>query len=212
MIENLSPPSLILLETLRTWLSAINVLVSSFLTLLLVLLYRQQKNILKADHKPAIESTLSAEGEDAVVTISNYGRGPATNLRLQTVVEYPDSDVKGGELSLPLNRVKEYEKTRESSISGNSLDTEFRTIVPLQVNGSLQGNIFTGIYKAVENGANIIKVDFFITYEDQLDNYHRDQLTIHGRKLALTEAQREDVRSGREKINFESFWNLSVYC
>jgi len=68
-------------------------LASLGLTATLVVLYYQQKEILRVEKLPEIEiSSRSLNGDDLEVVLSNYGHGLAKNVSFHTVVHAPNAE------------------------------------------------------------------------------------------------------------------------
>lgn len=68
-------------------------LASLGLTATLVVLYYQQKEILRVEKLPEIEiSSRTLNGNELEVVLSNYGHGLAKSVSFQTVVHAPDTE------------------------------------------------------------------------------------------------------------------------
>ena len=84
-----------MIDVAVTWLlNNVAALASLGLTAILVLLYHQQKEILRVEKLPEIEiSSRSLDRDDLEVVFSNYGHGLAKNVSFHTVVHAPNAEM-----------------------------------------------------------------------------------------------------------------------
>lgn len=89
-------------DWLQTWAQPISAIGTVILTVFLVVLYRQQKNLLRdnynANHRAVVEVEDFHVGDEKLhLTLSNVGNGIATNLELVTTTVFePSSHLSPG--------------------------------------------------------------------------------------------------------------------
>lgn len=172
--------------TAQSWLLKWATVISGFgtviLTFFLVLLYRQQKELLAADQSPFIEVDDYNPKEGRLqVYLSNAGKGVATNLELVTVSIFSNLDNVGPGIAA-------YNLTRESNSSdvkrrGRTLQPAeecigfnaipligFRIGGPDKILDRATFNTAMSRLRGEEPG--IIRIHFYIRYQDLLGNYH----------------------------------------
>ncbi|MDB9247395.1 hypothetical protein PN419_00035 [Halorubrum ezzemoulense] len=102
-------------EWLSSWIQLVAPLISAGLTLVLVYLYREQKNLIAADHRPILEVVdYSFDEDDATVELVNHGNGVATNVTLVTLMYTDNGEHK-------YCSVYRHRMTRTDNTSSNSL-------------------------------------------------------------------------------------------
>lgn len=165
-----------MIDTAVTWiLNNAAALASVGLTATLVVLYYQQKEILRVEKLPEIEiSSCSLDGDDLEVVLSNYGHGLAKNVSFQTVVHAPD--VEGFDPMLVETRARRVtenaETTLEQSVRPQEAQVTFRGTPRLGYQLEDEAHRFadfsTGFRQLDQGGIDSVWFQIYVVVEDQL--------------------------------------------
>ena len=119
-----------MVDAIITWiLNNAAAFTSIGLTATLVVLYHQQKEILRVEKLPEIEiSSREFDGDELEVVLSNYGHGLAKNVTFQTTVHSPGAEEFDSMLvETRARRVKENSETSlEQSVRPQEAQVTFR--------------------------------------------------------------------------------------
>jgi len=173
---------------INRWQSALGSLMSAVLTLSLVVLYYQQKQINKINQQPEVEvdrvRVLPDEEEYFEFEISNVGKGVASNLKAEILPQVDHDDFVASMTEHPIQRNWEdsdwivaednYLKPGESQIS---------FVVPVTMNVENKAHTFdTSEYpwsfdftteQLSKRGVDRLRFKIHITFEDPFGDVHR---------------------------------------
>ncbi len=163
-------------QTLLNWLlENVTALASLALTGALVVLYRQQKEILRTERLPEIEiSSRELQGDTLHVTLSNYGHGLAKNVSFQATVHAPQAE--NFEPTLVSTRAQrlsnEHERTLEQSIRPQEAQVQF-TGTPkmgyrLNDESHQYADFSTGFRHLNDEDIDSVWFQIYVVVEDQL--------------------------------------------
>ena len=166
MLNNLTALTSILLSTASVGLTAA-----------LVVLYRQQQQLLRIEKLPEIEiADREIDGDQLDVVLSNYGHGLAKDVRFCTSVHAPDAD--GFEPMLVESRARrvneDAETTLERSVRPQQVQVTFRgePSMGYRLNGEEHrfADFSTGFEHLHRADIHSVWFQVFVVVDDQLDD------------------------------------------
>lgn len=174
-----------IIDRFETWspvINALGVAGTLFFTLLLVELYRQQKNLLRdsfnADHRAVVEvEEYTVNGDRLTVTLSNVGNGVATDLELVTATAFEETGhLSPGAVTNRLMMKDDLEVRRgRRSIKAHEDRSEFEARPSLALTYSNdytdRVGIRTGMDELEEVGVELVRVHWFLRYQDLRGTY-----------------------------------------
>lgn len=220
--------SLSVIDGLISWLTgnleAFAALLSSVASLGLVLLYRQQKNILKdqkeflkLERLPEIQlADYTIDGNELEVEVSNYGHGLAKNIQYWTTVSAPESDrLEPLVMETDTQRLTtEFDQTYEQALNPNESRIIFQAepTVAFELDGS--PHYFANFSEAFEflHQENITSVWFqvYLVAHDQLGGCQSKSIFSSPRNpLALLDSLEDE--SDQFKLEQLENWGVQPF-
>lgn len=192
---------------LRSLLNANQGATTALLTFMLIVLYFGQYRLLdqqiQLENRPHLDVEKSDEdGDEMELYLSNLGHGPASDIELETSIDFEDGGLHSpGSGRSWMRRVgDEGDKKRRV---GNSLKAGRSTerfvgpaVTQLKVDGELQGFSLKAAFDQLrKEGVDEVIIDFDIVCTDLLGNEYREtvygvpyRIEIPDRRLSLEEA------------------------
>lgn len=205
-------------DWLLTWSSVINAFGSLLLSLLLILLYRENIGVLKAQQKPSVRvSDQDSDGDEIVVYLSNYGDGLAKNIRIRMNVEFAKNDdvnltsrdpneVDSHTSERKIYRYQNDQRLRERSISDGERAVEFRGEPSFPTpNGQWYGGFSYGIPECFRR-FDVYRFNFWmeLVYEDKFDEEHATPISTAGHNFSMDEDEAMNlVNTNPGKLTYE---------
>lgn len=164
---------------LLQWHAALSGLISVTLTAFLVVLYRQQRDLLKAEHQPVIDiEKFEIEDDDLIVSASNFGNGVATDLELVTVSAF--QGLKSLSNGLAVSKMTRKSKESQANRTGRSIkageekiDFEARVPLPIAVSNSRaqKYGFRSGVEELALEDAEVVRIHFYLRHENILEKH-----------------------------------------
>lgn len=188
---------------------------SALLTLFLVLLYfgqyRLQNRQLRLANRPAVDiQTYEEDGSYLEVWLSNLGNGVATDLRIETRVDFEENDDVGPAVGFERLRKVGEDGDRKRSV-GNSLRAgehrvkfvgEPKMCLKLRESGRTQNyGLSAGIGRLARADVEKVRFRFYIVNSDLLENEYRE--SVYG-AIPWTIELEQGMHMGIEELKLQA--------
>lgn len=173
-------------ETVQIAVTGSGVLISALLTLGLLVLYSQMRDIQQMERRPIVEvADYALEGNSVVVWLSNYGKGSATNLQLEFEIVEPDPlpvEVESG--FVQLRRESDDGVRRETSLPPEKEYIKYQSTPYLSIRreGEMKKMDWGAAVKPLsEEGVEEVRFLLRIHFSNQLGEEHSQLITPKSR-------------------------------